>query len=254
MRRRVTPCGLALAAMALAILVAGCSGAPSPQGRPSEADVPVRPEGVLVFDTLYQQNCAGCHGADGRLGAALSLNNPVYLAIAPDSALRRVVAFGVRGTSMPAFALSAGGTLTDQQIDTLVAGMRARWGRPDALAGATAPPYAASGSGNAERGAQSYATFCASCHGPDGTGGKRGHSVVDDSYLALVSDQGLRTAVIVGRPELGMPDWREYVKGQPMTDQEITDVVAWMAARREQFPGAPYPEQQGQPVGGAVHD
>jgi mono/diheme cytochrome c family protein len=129
----------------------------------------------------------------------------------------------------------------DAQIDTLVAGMRARWGRSDALAGATAPRYAASGPGNTGRGAQVYATFCASCHGADGTGGQRGHSIVDDSYLALVSDQNLRTAVIVGRPELGMPDWREDVKGRPMTDQEITDVVAWLVAQRERFPGQPYP-------------
>jgi mono/diheme cytochrome c family protein len=208
------------------------------------AEVPVRPESVLAFSALYGQNCAGCHGAGGRMGAALSLNNPVYLAIVPDSVLRRVVAYGVRGTSMPAFSLDAGGTLTAEQIDTVVAGMRARWGRRDALAGVNAPRYAASGPGNAEAGARVYATFCASCHGPDGTGGQRGHSVVDGSYLALVSDQALRTAVIVGRPELGMPDWRDDVKGRPMTDQEIADVVAWLVAQRERFPGQPYPGQR----------
>jgi cytochrome c oxidase cbb3-type subunit III len=236
---RGTPRSVTLVATFTA-LAAGCSGAPSP-GRPTVAEVPVRPESVLAFSTLYGQNCAGCHGASGRMGAALSLNNPVYLAIVPDSVLRRVVAYGVRGTSMPAFSLNAGGALTDAQIDTLVAGMRARWGRSDALAGVTAPRYATSGPGDTERGARVYATFCASCHGPDGTGGERGHSVVDDSYLALVSDQGLRTVAIVGRPELGMPDWREDVKGRPMTEQEITDVVAWLVAQREQFPGQPYP-------------
>jgi cytochrome c oxidase cbb3-type subunit III len=242
---RGTPRRLALVATVatVAALVAACSGAPSP-GRPTMADLPVRPESVLAFSALYEQNCAGCHGADGRMGAALSLNNPVYLAIVPDSVLRRVVTSGVRGTSMPAFALNASGTLTAEQIDTLVAGMRARWGRRDALAGVTAPRYAASGQGDAERGGRVYATFCASCHGADGTGGQRGHSVVDDSYLALVSDQGLRTAVIVGRPELGMPDWRDDVKGRPMTDQEIADVVAWLVAKRKPLPGQPYPGQR----------
>ena len=237
-----TPRRLALVATVTA-LTAGCSGAPSP-GRPMMAEVPVRPESVLAFSALYGQNCAGCHGAGGRMGAALSLNNPVYLAIVPDSVLRRVVTYGVRGTSMPAFFVNAGGTLTEAQIDTLVAGTRARWGRSDALAGVTAPRYAASAPGNTERGARVYATFCASCHGPDGTGGQRGHSIVDDSYLALVSDQNLRTAVIVGRPELGMPDWREDVKGRSMTDQEITDVVAWLVAQRERFPGQPYTGQR----------
>jgi cytochrome c oxidase cbb3-type subunit III len=245
MRRCAVHRGLTLTAFTMAV-AAGCSGSGSARlpGPPRRADVAVPPESVLVFRTLYRQSCAGCHGDEGRGGAALSLNDPVYLAIVPDSVLRRVVAFGVRATSMPGFAVSAGGVLTDAQIDTVVVGMRARWARPNVLAGSAALPYTALASGDAGRGAGSYATFCASCHGADGTGGPRGHSVVDASYLALVSDQGLRTAVIVGRPELGMPDWRGYVKGRPMTDQEIRDVVAWMAARREPFPGAPYPEQR----------
>ena len=33
-------------------------------------------------------------------------------------------------------------------------------------------------------------------------------------FLALVSDQGLRTIVIAGRPELGAPDWRGNVPGK----------------------------------------
>ena len=58
---------------------------------------------------------------------------------------------------------------------------------------------------------------------------------MDGSYLALVSDQNLRTTVIVGRPELGAPDWRNNVPGKPMSAQEISDVVAWLAAQRPNF-------------------
>jgi hypothetical protein len=47
-----------------------------------------------------------------------------------------------------------------------------------------------------------------------------------------VSDQSLRTTVIAGRPDLGAPDWRGNVTGRPMTPQEVSDVVAWLAARR----------------------
>ena len=99
------------------------------------------------------------------------------------------------------------------------------------------PPYAAEAPGDPTRGAEVYATYCSSCHGPDGRGGKKASSIVDGSYLALVSDQQLRTIVIVGRPELGAPDWRNNVPGQPMSAQEISDVVAWLAAQRPQFPG-----------------
>ena len=85
--------------------------------------------------------------------------------------------------------------------------------------------------------------WCARCHGADGTGGPRGGSIVDGSYLGLVSDQGLRTAVLVGRPALGMPDWRSLVPGRPMSAADVADVVAWLAARRPPLPGQPYPTE-----------
>ena len=39
-----------------------------------------------------------------------------------------------------------------------------------------------------------------------------------DTFLALVSDQNLRTTVIAGRPDLGHPDWQHCVPGRAMTD------------------------------------
>lgn len=86
--------------------------------------------------------------------------------------------------------------------------------------------------------------FCADCHGAEGRGGDKAGSVVDPSYLGLVSDQGLRTSVIVGRKDLDMPDWRGYVTGRAMSDQEISDVVAWLVAERPKYPGQPYPDQR----------
>jgi mono/diheme cytochrome c family protein len=85
-----------------------------------------------------------------------------------------------------------------------------------------------------------YATFCAGCHGPEGKGTAKGSSIVDDSFLALVSDQNLRTLVIAGRPDLGHPDWRHYALDRAMTPQEVTDVVAWMVSQRKANPGRPY--------------
>ena len=38
--------------------------------------------------------------------------------------------------------------------------------------------------------------------------------------------------VITGRPDFDAPDWRNNIPGHPMTDQEITDVVAWLASQR----------------------
>jgi cytochrome c oxidase cbb3-type subunit 3/ubiquinol-cytochrome c reductase cytochrome c subunit len=56
--------------------------------------------------------------------------------------------------------------------------------------------------------------------------------VIDPAYLALVSDQALRSAVVAGRPDLGMPDWRGGASASPLTAQDVADVVAWMASHR----------------------
>jgi mono/diheme cytochrome c family protein len=222
---------------ALSVLLAGCA---APHGQPRKGFEVLAPNEILDFATLYSQNCAGCHGAEGRGSAAIALSDPVYLAIANDEVVRKVVANGVRGTAMPAFAQSAGGMLTDKQIAVITSGMRSRWSRPGILATANAPSYAATSAGNALRGELAYKTYCESCHGPAGRGGAKGSAITDSSFLALVSDQGLRTVVITGRPELKAPDWRGDVPGQPMSDQEVTDVVAWLASRRVQNPGQQY--------------
>jgi cytochrome c oxidase cbb3-type subunit 3 len=218
-----------------AILFSACE---KPQND-AETEI-LAPNEVLEFGALFSANCAGCHGENGRGGAAIGLADPVYLAVADDRAIRNVIAKGVRGTSMPAFAESAGGLLTDKQIDVITQQIRSRWSRPGILDGANAPEYAAKSPGDAQRGQSAYKTYCESCHGPDGGGSPKGSAITNDSFLALVSDQGLRTLVIVGRPDLGAPDWRRNVPGKPMSDQEVTDVVAWLASRRAEVPGQPY--------------
>jgi len=218
------------------IVGAGCR----PPGKPTSADIEVKPDEVRDFAALYGLNCAGCHGQEGKGNSALALANPVYLAIASDDTIRRATASGVRGSLMPAFAKSAGGTLTDEQIEIVVREMRARWANSNATAGATPPPYAATEPGNPAAGAAAYGTFCAGCHGPEGKGTEKGSSIVDDSFLALVSDQNLRTTIIAGRPDLGHPDWRHCSPNRAMTPREVTDIVAWLVARRKLNPGQPY--------------
>ena len=222
-------------ALALALgAVAGCDAAP---GRPTPSERELPPWEISDFATLYAASCAGCHGTDGRLGAAQPLHDPVYLALAPAERMRAVIAGGVPGTPMPVFAQSRGGSLTDAQIDILVAGMREHWARPSEVPADGLPPYAAA-LGDSSRGAAVYQAACASCHGAEGRGGPKGGSVVDTAYLALTSNQGLRTVVIAGRSDLDMPDWRGS-KGAPLSNQAVSDVVAWLAAHRGPVDGRP---------------
>jgi cytochrome c oxidase cbb3-type subunit III len=237
MKHRPIPLMLAVVAVGAFLACAACSSSPGIH-RADSAVVP--PSEVLDFNALYAQNCAGCHGVEGSGGAAVGLANPVYLAIADDTVIRRVASNGVPGTPMPAFAQSAGGMLTDKQIDAIVNGIRS-WAKPGALGTQTPPPYAAQGPGDAQRGADVYRTYCSSCHGTEGHGGSKASSIVNGSYLALVSDQQLRTLVIAGRPELDAPDWRGDVEGRPLSPQDVSDVVAWLSSQRPKFPGQPYP-------------
>jgi mono/diheme cytochrome c family protein len=231
----VTRRSTAISALALAWALAACDALP---GKPKPADLEPLPSQVLSFPALYARNCAGCHGADGRLGASRPLNDPVYLALVPKQRIAEVIARGIPGTAQPALGEAAGGTLTAAQIDVLANGLATTWARPEAVKGAPLPPYTAA-AGDAARGKNVYASACAGCHGKDGAGGPKGGSIVDASYLSLVSDQYLRTTVIAGRTDLGMPDWRGYVPGQPLTDQAVSDLVAWLASERRPVSGRP---------------
>lgn len=223
-RRRVVA-----AVIAALLWFTGCSRLP---GKPAPGPEVPRPDSVLDPVVLFNQNCSGCHGADGKHGPAMMLSDPVYLAIVDDDTLRSTISKGRPGTAMSAFAQKEGGMLTEEQITAIIRGMRERWSKPNALGGDVAPPYAAKSAGDAAHGQSVYGTFCASCHGADGSGGTKAGSIVDHAYLSLITDQGLRTIVITGRPDFNAPDWRGNVPGHPMSDQEITDVVAWLTSQR----------------------
>jgi mono/diheme cytochrome c family protein len=229
-----------IAATAL-IAFAGCARVP---GIPTAADDVSRPDKQLDFHALYKQSCSGCHGDNGRGGAAIPLNDAAYLAFAGADNIRTATAKGMSSTMMPAFATSSGGMLTEAQVDALVQGMLREWSRPSDFSGIALPSYAAVDAGNPVDGQKAYTTACARCHGNDGTGvhpsannsaltrDSTPHSIVDASYLALVSDQSLRSLVVAGHPDANTPDWRTYIAGRALTPQEITDIVAWLSAHR----------------------
>lgn len=238
---------LALCALSLT----GCNSSP---GRPRLNAEAVRPDEVKDFSQLYERNCSACHGRDGQNGPAIALANPVYQAIVDDDRLRTVITNGESGTLMPAFAQSAGGLLTADQVDILVKGIRSRWHKAD-LKDVDIPPYKVNDHGDATRGQEVFTAHCARCHNSDEKQKKvKGGSVTDGSYLALVNDQVLRAIVIAGRPDLGHPDWRGVAPDHPMSNQDVTNVVAWMASQRQATPGQPYPSQQSPGEGEKAHE
>lgn len=224
-------------AVAATVMMGGCRLLP---GRKISDFGPPGAAQAVDFQSLYSANCAACHGQGGSGSVAVALASPVYLAISDKDVIQNAIADGGPGKLSPAFSRSAGGLLSDQEIAVLTDGIM-DWRKPGELAEVSVPPRSQTAAGNATRGAAVYATFCASCHGPGGSGGKAG-SIVDPAFLALLSDQDLRTLVIVGLPQFGAPDWRNDVPGHPMNDQQIGDVVAWLASHRVPYPGQPFLE------------
>ena len=177
-----------------------------------------RPEEVLDFPALYKQNCAACHGENGRNGAAISLANPVYIALAGEDPSATVIANGVPGKLMPAFAKSAGGMLTDGQVAALAQGICKQWGNPSLLAGQNPPPYLATLPGNAEHGLTGLQVYCARCHGATGEGGPADGnadsskaSSAPSSTHPILRSSATRTCAASSSPAgptKAMPDWR----------------------------------------------
>jgi mono/diheme cytochrome c family protein len=237
------------ASVLLAVAAAGCS-----TGKPGFRAETMRPSQVHDFATLYKQNCSACHGDKGMNGAALPLDNPVYLTWAGRDRILTIVENGVPHRLMPAFGAGGGGLLTGEQVEDIVNGMMMQWTKPGILDGANAPGYEPASAGNAAQGKAAFQIYCARCHGADGKGIAENStsgasktvvgSIVDPTYLSLISSQGLRDIVVSGMPGEGMPDWRGDVAGKPMSDQDVTNVVAWLTSQRVQFPGQNFSSSQ----------
>ncbi len=227
---RMSPLAAMTCALALCLL-SGCQKMP---GYPGPA--PKAPQDQMNFSKLYKTNCAACHGDNGRNGTAIALNNPEYMALVDNATLKKWISQGDPKALMPAFAKSNGGTLTDKQIGAMIAAMRKNWSKPNAFGGTTPPPYVQPASGgDAVQGKKDYVTYCQSCHE-----GAR-ESITSPSFLALISNQELRTIIIAGWPDLKQPDWRNDKPGHPLTDKQVTDIVAYLGSLRVANPGQPYP-------------
>ncbi len=216
----------------LSLLNSGCTL----RGKPDPSKKPVSANEITDFSRLFADNCAGCHGADGKLGPAPPLNDPIFLSIVPDQVLRHIVAEGRPGTLMPAFAQEKGGTLTADQVRILADGLKPRW-PPNEKPRTEPPPYFPLTGGDPRRGETAFARACAMCHGPRGEGPSPESRINDLVFLALISDQALRRFVITGRPDFGMPNFEgkrgEDANFKPLTGAEVDDLVAYMSSWRK---------------------
>lgn len=223
------------------LAAAGC-------GKPDPAQRYQRPETITDFTTLYETNCRGCHGPDGKMGPAPPLNDPLFLAMVPDAELHKVIRNGRKGKLMPGFAGRHGdsparlekgpiigtGMMTEKQIDIVVKEIRKEWGAkmPGPLpryldADALKKDLAGASLAN---GKEVFAQVCASCHGDNGRGTKSIGALNQPAFLSLVSDQFLRRIIITGRADLGMPNYEE--NAGEYSEKDIRDLGALLSSWR----------------------
>lgn len=209
----------------VALGMAGCSKVP---GKPPANAEEAEESNAMDFEGLFARNCSGCHGSQGKNGPGRILNDALYLAVIPKEELRKTIAHGRPGTSMPPWSRAEGGALSDKQIDILVEGIEKNWSKPAPAPTPPLPPYSAPvESGDINRGKLIFAQSCVLCHRPGVIG-----PITDPSYLSLVTDQNIRTSVIVGRPDLGMPSYRNLKLGRALSNQDISDVVTYLSSLR----------------------
>ena len=81
------------------------------------------PSGAADVETLYQENCAGCHGKDLAGGSGSSLIDDQWVYGPSDAEIAAVIRNGVVDVDMPAWE----GKLSDMEIMAIIAWLQSLW-------------------------------------------------------------------------------------------------------------------------------
>lgn len=177
---------------------------------------------------LYVENCAVCHGVDGkgRIGARLE----AFSGIDPSAVIAQTVAQGIEGTVMPAWGAANGGPLSDQDIADVVAYVVSAFNGTEPIEPLPEyiPPEIArlpDVEGDPSLGAVIYQTNCIACHGEEGRG-RIGASLAK-SWPGEQPEVFIRQVVTDGIEGTKMPTWGQS-NGGPLSDVEIANVAAYL--------------------------
>jgi len=163
---------------------------------------------------IYTEQCATCHGSQGEGGVGTALNNKILLKNTFDEVFFSVIRSGVPSTQMPAWSVDFGGPLTDEDVRSVVAFIRAWEPTAPEIEPVVFEPSPA-------RGALLFETTCAVCHGTEGLGGGNAPAVNDPARLSDLEDDWYRDVIRYGRPAKGMPTW-----GTVLSPEQVEDLIA----------------------------
>lgn len=171
--------------------------------------------------SIWEFNCAACHGVSGEGGSAPALNAKEFLQSADNDQIELLIAVGIPGTAMSAYSQDFAGPMTSSQIQAVATYIRS-WeqdapSNPNWRLGAAAPA-------EDETAAEVYASTCASCHGSDLAGGT-GPSLDGSSDSVEDPDSLLFRRIADGRG--AMPAFSSR-----LSDDQINDLVGFIRSEQ----------------------
>jgi len=213
--------------------------------RPAEKGFEVlAPNEVLEFGTLYAENCAGCHvrkdAGEQRSRLPILFIWPLQTTTPSVKSSRRCAGNRDAGLRRERWRN------VDRRANQLdYRRIRSRSSQQGVLGTATAPSYGLISRGTSKAKLH-IKTYCESCHGPGGKGDTRAALLRIIRFLRLLAIRGCRTIVITAAL-----NWErriaENVLGKPMSDQEVTDVVACLPRSARRTPGSHIPFESNPP-------
>lgn len=178
-------------------------------------------------ETLYLDNCATCHGNDGRGGVGIPLALPSFLAQVSDQYLHRTIRVGRPGRIMPPFY-----RLSDNQIKQIISHIRSWQKGP-------IPEWADDAVvGNIDNGKKLFHQHCVSCHGEDAKGGKgtglmfsrprnlpiTAPALNNQGFLISARDQMIKHIILTGRKDTPMP----AASTLELNEIQVNDIVNYL--------------------------
>lgn len=198
------------------------------KGRTARVDPELLRLGKTTFDTL----CIACHqpGGIGKVGFAPGIRNHDFLALASDDYLRNTIRAGRPGTAMVPWS-----ALSEKKVAGLIAYLRV--GNEGYVSDLSQDPDKKI-AGASGKGKITFATYCASCHGPNAEGyaaGGSGPGIGLAGFLTVASDDFIMQTVKHGRTGTAMLPFVGAKGLANLEEKDIGDIIAYLRT----LPGKP---------------
>ncbi len=180
--------------------------------------------------TIYAENCAACHGANGEGSTiAPALNTDELRMRLSDADIARIIQEGVPGTVMASWA----GALDSSQQQAIIS-LISSWGELNAAGIAlptietapldTSPEAVANGQ-------RLFGMLCTQCHGIDGYGSPIAPALNNQTFLSQTPDAAIQQIIAGGVTGTNMPAWAGY-----LTETDIAAITAYLRSLQPTAP------------------